>query len=67
MAPSLAGVNRLRPLLTEYSGLPGVNTVSNVLNTLAAAQPQMVIDFNTSRLGPPRRAWPITRTVRSAG
>jgi hypothetical protein len=46
VAPSLAGVNRLRPLLTEYSGLPGVNTLSNALNTLAAAPPQMVIDFN---------------------
>lgn len=45
-APSLAGVDALRPLLAHYAAVPGVAALSRALARLAAAPPQRVIDYD---------------------
>ncbi len=46
VSPSLTGVDRLRPLLAQYASVPGVQALSSAITTLAAAPPQMAIDYN---------------------
>lgn len=45
VAPSLSGVDRLRPLLSEYAAVPGVATLAHALDELAAAPPQKVVQY----------------------
>ena len=45
VAPSLAGVDRLRPLLDKNIAIPAVATLSSALVRLAATPPQTVVDY----------------------
>lgn len=44
-APSLTGVDQLRPILSAHAGVPGVATLVDALDRLAAAPPQKVVDY----------------------
>lgn len=44
-APSLHGLDQLRPLLTQYASVPGVATLSKALGELSSAPPQRVVDY----------------------
>jgi hypothetical protein len=46
VAPSLAGVERLRPLLEANLQVPGVAALSSALDRLAAAPPQLAVDYS---------------------
>jgi hypothetical protein len=46
VAPSLAGVDRLRPLLQQHMNVPAAASLSNALDRLVAAGPQMAVDYN---------------------
>jgi hypothetical protein len=45
VAPSLVGIDRLRPLLAAHSTIPAVAALSSALNKLAAAPPQTAVDY----------------------
>ncbi|MGO8873534.1 MAG: hypothetical protein ACLQPH_19440 [Acidimicrobiales bacterium] len=45
VAPSLTGVERLRPLIDQNLGIPAVAALSKALASLSAAPPQLVVDY----------------------